>query len=69
MAKLQTKSISDLKLDAKNANRGTERRAEMLDRSLAEYGAGRSVLLDREGHIITGGTRLSKRRDGRAMSA
>lgn len=47
-------AIATLRLDAKNANRGTARGAEMLDRSLAEHGAGRSVLVDRSGNIIAG---------------
>src|SRR6185295_5926047 len=43
-----------LKLDAMNANRGTDRGREALERSLREYGAGRAVLIDRHGHIIAG---------------
>jgi len=54
MAKPSISNIQDLKLDKKNANRGTSRGAEMLDRSLADYGAGRSVLVDRQGNIIAG---------------
>ena len=45
---------SALRLDVGNANRGTTRGREALDRSLREYGAGRSVLLDREGRVIAG---------------
>ncbi len=46
--------ISDLKPDRTNANRGTDRGRKMVAESLAKYGAGRSVLVDRNGHIIAG---------------
>lgn len=46
--------LRDLTPDAKNANRGTERGAGMLEASLREYGAGRSVLVDKDGRIIAG---------------
>jgi len=62
----QTTNLDDLKLDARNANRGTKRGAAMLDRSLAEYGAGRSVLLDRSGNVIAGNKTVeAARRAGR----
>lgn len=48
------KKISDLIADARNANKGTARGAEQLKRSLGEYGAGRSVLIDRKGRILAG---------------
>jgi hypothetical protein len=35
--RLQVTNLEGLKLDGKNANRGTARGAEMLDRSLADY--------------------------------
>lgn len=54
MAKIETKKISDLQPDPLNANRGTERGAAMLESSLRKFGAGRSILLDREGRIIAG---------------
>jgi hypothetical protein len=54
MARLHVSSLENLKLDEKNANRGTRRGAEMLDYSLSELGAGRSILVDRDGHIIAG---------------
>ena len=49
MAKLR-----DLTPDASNANRGTERGRYALETSLRKYGAGRSILIDREGRIIAG---------------
>lgn len=46
--------VTDLILDEHNANLGTERGKEMLAESLKEYGAGRSILVDKEGRIIAG---------------
>jgi hypothetical protein len=46
--------ITDLKPDAKNANRGTIRGRKAVAKSLEQYGAGRSILLDRDGAIIAG---------------
>jgi DNA modification methylase len=48
------KKIADLVPDAKNANRGSERGNQMIEDSLREYGAGRSILLDKHGRIIAG---------------
>lgn len=47
-------SIEDLVLDPRNANRGTERGAAMLESSLREFGAGRSILVDKNGVVIAG---------------
>ena len=46
--------ISELTPDNINANKGTQRGSAMLERSLREYGAGRSVLVDKSGRIIAG---------------
>ena len=46
--------LSDLTADPRNANRGTARGREALERSLREYGPGRAVLIDRRGQIIAG---------------
>ena len=46
--------LTDLRPDPRNANRGTARGREALERSLREYGPGRAVLIDRHGHIIAG---------------
>lgn len=40
--------------DARNANRGTERGRYMVEASLRETGAGRSILLDKDGRIVAG---------------
>src|SRR5215471_21849037 len=46
--------LSSLSLDEQNANRGSERGRKMLEDSLRKLGAGRSVLVDREGRVIAG---------------
>ena len=46
--------LSDLTPDISNANKGTERGRYALEASLRKYGAGRSILIDREGRIIAG---------------
>jgi DNA modification methylase len=46
--------LSKLKFDKKNANRGTDRGRKAVTSSLEQYGAGRSVLIDRAGRIIAG---------------
>lgn len=51
-------TLADLVPDAKNANKGTARGAGMLERSLRDYGAGRSVLVDRHGAVIAGNKTL-----------
>jgi len=51
---LSHKKLSELTADARNANKGTARGAAMIRASLRDYGAGRSVLLDRNGAIIAG---------------
>ena len=53
---------SELRLDGRNANRGTARGREALARSLREYGAGRSVLVDREGRVIAGNKTVEQAR-------
>ena len=48
------KKVSDLTPDRKNANRGTARGRAVIEKSLRDYGAGRSILLDKHGAIIAG---------------
>ena len=50
----ETVKLSTLIPDGKNANRGSERGNQMIEDSLREYGAGRSILLDKHGRIIAG---------------
>ena len=54
MAKTYEQKIEDLSLDDHNANLGSERGRYMLDNSLRQYGAGRSILVDKNGKIIAG---------------
>jgi hypothetical protein len=46
--------VSDLIPDRRNANKGTKRGHAAVAHSLREFGAGRSILIDREGRIIAG---------------
>jgi hypothetical protein len=46
--------LSQLTPDKKNANKGTERGRYMVEKSLQELGAGRSILVDKNGNIIAG---------------
>jgi hypothetical protein len=46
--------LKDLRPDKRNANKGSERGTGMVEQSLREYGAGRSILLDKHGNIIAG---------------
>lgn len=50
----QARDIKSLKADELNANKGTERGRLMVRTSLEQNGAGRSILLDREGNIVAG---------------
>lgn len=50
----ETIKLADLTPDARNANKGTKRGADMINRSLGELGAGRSILVDKNGKIIAG---------------
>jgi DNA modification methylase len=54
MANTETVHISKLTPDARNANKGTERGNYMLGYSLETFGAGRSLLLDKNLNIIAG---------------
>ena len=40
--------------DDKNANKGTKRGLELLEKSLEKFGAGRSILVDKNGRVIAG---------------
>ena len=48
------KKLADLTQDSRNANKGTARGAQLIQASLRDYGAGRSILLDKHGRIIAG---------------
>ena len=46
--------ISDLKFDDKNFNKHTQKGMSLLEESLQQFGAGRSILIDKNNNIIAG---------------
>lgn len=46
--------ISDLKFDDKNFNKHTAKGMGLLEKSLQQFGAGRSILIDKDNNIIAG---------------
>lgn len=46
--------IEELVQDGHNANKGTEDGQKIIEKSFSEFGAGRSVLLDKDNNIIAG---------------
>jgi hypothetical protein len=56
----EIQAIGDLTLDPRNANKGTERGAVQLENSLRDYGAGRSILVDKHGVVIAGNKTLEQ---------
>jgi hypothetical protein len=61
--KVTKKKLSDYTQNPKNHNLGTERGAKMLENSLNRYGAGRSVLADKDGMMIAGNQTLKAAMD------
>jgi hypothetical protein len=59
----QINKLADLTPDAANVNKGTERGAYVIDWSLTELGAGRSILADADGRIIAGNKTLEAAAD------
>ena len=47
-------NISELKFDDKNFNKHTQKGMGLLEKSLQKFGAGRSVLIDKDNNIIAG---------------
>jgi hypothetical protein len=47
-------NISDLRFDDKNFNQHTQRGLGLLEKSLQKFGAGRSILIDKNNNIIGG---------------
>ena len=54
----EIKKISDLVPDAGNYNRGTEKGRKLIGKSLKKFGAGRSILIDKDGNVIAGNKTL-----------
>ena len=48
------KSAKDLRPDPNNANEGTDRGRDMLERSMLEVGAARSIVADSQGVVLAG---------------
>ena len=44
----------DIKLDKRNYRKHNDRNKELINQSLGELGAGRSILIDNENEIIAG---------------
>jgi DNA modification methylase len=59
MAK-KIQQLQDLVFDEKNINKGSEYGAQLLEKSLKELGAGRSVLADKNGILIAGNKTVKK---------
>ena len=53
-----SRKVTDFTPDAKNANKGTVRGLAMLEDSLRDFGAGRSILVDKRGNVIAGNKTL-----------
>jgi len=54
MAEIKEAKLNDLIQDDRNLNKGTERGQQLIEKSLREFGAGRSILLDKNNRIIAG---------------
>jgi hypothetical protein len=51
-------SLEDLTFDDQNANAGTDEGRQMVEESIGKYGAGRSILVDKNGKTIAGNKTL-----------
>src|SRR5579863_10100753 len=51
---IETRKLTALQPDSQNANAHTERGVGMLERSLEQFGAGRSIVVDKHGTIVAG---------------
>lgn len=56
--KITRRKITDYIPDMSNANKGTERGSQMLEASLNELGAGRSLVADKDGRLVAGNKTL-----------
>jgi len=54
MAETKEAKVTDLVQDDKNFNRGTKEGQKLMDASLSRFGAGRSILIDKNNRIIAG---------------
>lgn len=51
---LKQGKVRDLIQDDRNLNKGTERGQQLIEKSLRQFGAGRSILVDKNNRIIAG---------------
>ena len=51
---METVNIEELVQDQHNFNKGTDEGARLMEKSFTELGAGRSILIDKDGNIIAG---------------
>lgn len=54
MAEIKETKITDIIQDDRNLNKGTEQGKQMITKSLQKFGAGRSILIDKNNRIIAG---------------
>lgn len=54
MKHMKKSKITDLKFDDKNFNKGTQYGKSLMEKSLSKFGAGRSILIDKNNRIIAG---------------
>lgn len=52
--KITETNIDSLQQDDKNFNKGTKKGRKLIDKSIRKFGAGRSILLDKNNRIIAG---------------
>jgi hypothetical protein len=51
---METVNIEELVQDRHNFNKGTDEGSRLMEKSFTELGAGRSILIDKDGNIIAG---------------
>jgi len=54
----EIKKLADLTPDSNNYNKGTEKGRKLIGKSLKKLGAGRSILIDKDGNVIAGNKTL-----------
>ena len=52
--KITETNIDSLQQDDKNFNKGTKKGRKLIDKSIRKFGAGRSILLDKNNRIRSG---------------
>src|SRR3712207_7882744 len=60
MARIIETTIENLVPDNKNFNKGTQFGDHLMDKSLREFGLGRSILIDKNDRIIAGNKTFEK---------